>query len=198
MIWETLINQILQTSWIEIVAVLTGITSIWFSKKINILVYPVGIISLLLYVYIFYKSEWYANMALNFFYFLMNIYGWYHWRHPKNDEKELSVTFQNRKGLIFGIGICLIIFAVIAIITSLLSNSDMQIFDAFTSALGVLGMYLTTQKKVENWIYYLIADVMLIPMCIHNGLYFTSLQYIIYTYLAITAFFGWRKEALKS
>ena len=187
---------------IEIVAVVTGLLSVWFSKKINVLVFPIGIISVLLYVFIFIKNELYANAVINFIYFLISVFGWWNWgkstRQQVNettsqrDDGELKVTFLNGKENITVYSLFTITFLSIVIFSNSVIATKL---DYITSAAGLIAMMLTSLKKVENWIFYLFADIVLIPLCIYNGLYLTSLQYVAYTILAIMGLISWSKEA---
>lgn len=183
---------------IEIVAVVTGLLSVWFSKKINVLVFPIGIISVLLYVFIFIKNELYANAVINFIYFLISVFGWWNWKRT-NDKSlkskgndELKVTFLNGKENIIVYSLFTITFLSIVIFSNSVIATKL---DYITSAAGLIAMMLTSLKKVENWIFYLFADIVLIPLCIYNGLYLTSLQYVAYTILAIMGLISWSKEA---
>lgn len=183
---------------IEIVAVITGMLSVWFSKKINILVFPIGIISVLLYVFIFIKNELYANAVINFIYFLISVFGWWNWKRTNDKslkskgDDELKVTFLNKKKSVISSLLVTLSFFIISITI----NSDLVTkLDYCTSILGLGGIILTSFKKVENWISYLIADIILIPLCIYNGLYLTSIQYLVYTILAIMGYISWSKEA---
>ena len=183
---------------IEIVAVITGMLSVWFSKKINVLVFPIGIISVLLYVFMFIKNELYANAVINFIYFLISVFGWWNWKRTNDKslkskgDDELKVTFLNKKESVISSLLVTLSFCII----STTINSDLVTkLDYCTSILGLGGIILTSFKKVENWISYLIADIILIPLCIYNGLYLTSIQYLVYTILAIMGYISWSKEA---
>ena len=183
---------------IEIVAVVTGLLSVWFSKKINVLVFPIGIISVLLYVFIFIKNELYANAVINFIYFLISVFGWWNWKRTNDKSRkskgndELKVTFLNGKENIIVYSLFTITFLSIVIFSNSVIATKL---DYITSAAGLIAMMLTSLKKVENWIFYLFADIVLIPLCIYNGLYLTSLQYVAYTILAIMGLISWSKEA---
>ena len=186
---------------IEVVALATGLLSVWFSKKINVLVFPIGIISVLLYVFIFIRNGLFANAGINFIYCLISIFGWWNWLKPKaNDERlkakeELKVSTLNKKESV----IVATIFSTFLFLIIVLSPRDLAIrLDYITSALGLIAMFLTSLKKVENWIFYLVADIILIPLCIYNELYLTSLQYIAYTILAIMGYISWSKETKKN
>ena len=188
---------------IEIVAVITGMLSIWYSYRINILVYPIGMISLALYVFIFIKNGLYANAVINFLYFVISIFGWWNWlrqrttdnRQQTTDKGELKVSYLSKEGSIITITILVILIFFI----NLFTTNDLSIrLDYYTSAAGLIAMVLTSFKKVENWFFYLVADIVLIPLCIYNGLYLTSIQYVAYTILAIMGYINWNKEAKKN
>lgn len=194
---QTLIQDIMQTSWLEAIAALTGILSIWFGKKESILVFPIGIISVLIYVYICFNARLYADTGINIVYFVMSVYGWYNWLKPHKEHKSdrLRITFQDNKHRMGSIIIALALFVILAFILTRYTDSDVPIIDAFTSSLCVLAMYLTTQKKVENWIYYLVADCISIPLYVYKGLVLTSIQYLVFFALAVAGLIAWRKEA---
>ena len=188
---------------IEIIAVITGMLSIWYSYRINILVYPIGMISLVLYVFIFIKNGMHANAVINFLYFMISIFGWWNWVRQRStvngqrstDKGELQVSYLNKKESAITITILMTIMLFINIFTP----NDLSIrLDYYTSAAGLIAMVLTSFKKVENWFLYLVADIVLIPLCIYNGLYLTSLQYVAYTILAIMGYINWNKEAKKN
>ena len=188
---------------IEIIAVITGMLSIWYSYRINILVYPIGMISLALYVFIFIKNGLYANAVINFLYFVISIFGWWNWLRQRTtdngqqttDKVELKVSYLSKKGSI----IIITIFITLIFFINLFTTNDLSIrLDYYTSAAGLIAMVLTSFKKVENWFFYLVADIVLIPLCIYNGLYLTSIQYVAYTILAIMGYINWNKEAKKN
>ena len=197
---ETLVQDIMQTSWLEAIAAITGILSIWLGKKENILVFPIGIISVLIYVYICFNAKLYADMGINAVYFIMSVYGWYNWLRPHKESKteRLQVTFQDRRHRWDSIAIAFALFVILSFILTRFTDSDVPLIDAFTSSLCVLAMYLTTQKKVENWVYYLVADGISIPLYIYKGLVLTSIQYLVFFLIAVAGLIAWRKEALKN
>ena len=187
---------------IEIIAVATGLLSVWYSKKINVLVFPIGIISVLLYVFIFIKNGLFANAVINFLYFVISVFGWWNWVKDNGQQTtdnsrqsdSLSVTFLNKRQRILTLAIVFVLLIISKIFTS-----DLPTFlDYFTGVLGLGGMLLTALKKVENWVLYLLCDIILIPLCIVNGLYLTVLQYIIYAIIAVMGCISWSEEAKKN
>lgn len=189
----------MQTSPLEAIAALTGILSIWLGKRESIWVFPIGLVSVGIYVYICGKARLYADMGINAVYFVMSIYGWYNWLRPHKESKsdKLQVSFQSGTQRWASIAIAATLFAILAFVLKKYTDSDVPVIDAFTSSLCVLAMYLTTQKKVENWIYYIVADCISIPLYIYKGLVLTSIQYLVFFVIAIAGLIAWRKEALK-
>ena len=187
---------------IELIAVATGLISVWYSKKINVLVFPIGIISVLLYVFIFVKNGLFANAVINFLYFVISVFGWWNWKKDNGQQttdnrqqsESLTVTFLNSRQRL----VTLAILLVLLFVSKIFSSDTTTFLDYLTGVLGLGGMLLTALKKVENWALYLLCDIILIPLCIYNGLYLTVLQYIIYAIIAIMGYISWSKEAKKN
>ena len=187
---------------IESIAVATGLLSVWYSKKINVLVFPIGIISVLLYVFIFVKNGLFANAVINFLYFVISVFGWWNWKKDNGQQttdnrqqsESLTVTFLNSKQRFVTLAIVLVLLFV----SKIFSSDATTFLDYLTGVLGLGGMLLTALKKVENWVLYLLCDIILIPLCIYNGLYLTVLQYIIYAIIAVMGYISWSKEAKKN
>lgn len=191
-------QNIVQSSFIEIVAVIFGLLSVWYSTKVNILVYPTGIVSVLIYVYICFMAGLYADMFINGVYFGMSVYGWYNWTHRRNNEKVIQVLFAGKKHNIIAIGASVVSFFIIQYTLKTYTDSTVPTIDAFTTAIFIVGMWLMATKKVENWIYWIIGDIVSIPLYFYKGLVFTSFQYLVFLILAIIGFISWRKEALRA
>ena len=187
---------------IESIAVATGLLSVWYSKKINVLVFPIGIISVLLYVFIFIKNGLFANAVINFLYFVISVFGWWNWKKDNGQQttdnrqqsESLTVTFLNTRQRFVTLAIVLVLLFV----SKIFSSDTTTFLDYLTGVLGLGGMLLTALKKVENWVLYLLCDIILIPLCIYNGLYLTVLQYIIYAIIAVMGYISWSKEAKKN
>jgi nicotinamide mononucleotide transporter len=200
--FEILIRNISESSWLEIIAAFSGLLSVWFAKKANILVFPTGIISVLLYVYICYYAQLYADMGINAFYFVMSIYGWIMWKLKTADKKERPISHMHRFNYLIA---ALLFFGSLALIVLLLKffNGDdnpywasgIPYIDTFTTAIFIVGMWLMALKKVENWVFWIIGDVISVPLYFYKDLVFTSLQFFIFLILAIMGFIEWKKLA---
>lgn len=193
--------NILNTSFLEFIAVITGIGSVWYARKENILVYPVGIISVLIYVYICFNARLYADAGINFFYFIVSVYGWYHWTHKngKTETREISVNSTTEQFL--GVGLVIVsFFLIIGLIwafnhhDTVYMSSFVPYLDSFTTAIFLVGMWLMALKRVENWIYWIIGDLIAIPLYYSKGLVFTGFQYIVFLVIAILGYMEWKKR----
>ncbi|HSF53358.1 MAG TPA: nicotinamide riboside transporter PnuC [Algoriphagus sp.] len=182
-------------TWLEAVAVFFGIASVFYSMREHILVYPTGIISTLIYVWICFEYKLYADMGINAYYFGMSIFGWYVWTHPKENQKILPVTWLDGKGWIFSIMIFLVSYMVLSQVLLRFTDSDVPFWDSFTTASAFVGMWLMAKKKVENWYFWLLTDLVSIPLYFSKELILTSFQYLIFTILATMGLFAWINSA---
>jgi nicotinamide mononucleotide transporter len=193
-ILDSLYQGLLATTWLEFLAVVFGILSVWFARNENIWVYPTGIINVLIYVYLCFSAGLYADMGINAFYFAMSVYGWYNW--SRRDEKEKHVPITKLTAWQWSYNIVLVIgfFALLWYILANYTPSTVPMFDSFTTALFIIGMWLMARKKIENWLAWIAGDVLVIPLFAYKGLVFTGFQYIVFTALAISGYIEWRKK----
>jgi nicotinamide mononucleotide transporter len=186
-----------KTNWeiaLEFLAFVFGILSVWYARKENIWVYPTGIISTVITVYLLYKASYFGDMTMNVYYSIMSIYGWYKWANHK-EEAVLSITRTSLKEK--AIGFCM--FIITMIVTYLVYRFfDYTIeipnyIDIFTSGIFFTGMWYMALKKIENWTLWIFGDLIAVPLFAYRGLGMLSLQYIIFTILAILAYLEWKK-----
>lgn len=194
-VWDLLLQNIYQTTLLEVIAVVFGLLSVWYSKKVNILVFPTGIVSVVIYVYICFVAKLYADMGINFVYFVMSVYGWINWTRKRPNETELPVRFLNAKQNIYAIIATIVWFVVLSFVLTQFTDSTVPYIDSFTTAVFIVGMWLMAVKKVENWIYWIIGDVVSVPLYFYKGLVFTSFQYFIFLIIAVLGYLAWRKQA---
>jgi nicotinamide mononucleotide transporter len=180
---------------IEAAAFFFGIISVWYAKKENILVYPTGLIATVLTVYLLYLAGYFGDMIINVYFSVMSVYGWYNWSRKTSTNDILPVTRTNNKEKITGIGM---FFLTIIVIFAVYTGFHYEIkpenyLDIFTSGLFFTAMWYMALKKIENWTLWIIGDLIAIPIYAYRGLGMLSLQYIIFTILAIQAYVAWRK-----
>jgi len=195
--WQWIIEELkaglAQMTWLEGVAVFFGITSVFYSIKKKILVFPTGMISTLIYVYICLKFKLYADMGINAYYFGMSIYGWYLWSRPQNGKDELKVTWLDKRGIVRSVLLLLGSYLVLYLVLANFTDSDVPYWDSFTTSTAFVGMWLMAKKKVENWIAWIITDIASVPLYLYKGLLLTSFQFLFFTVLAIIGLVSWIK-----
>jgi nicotinamide mononucleotide transporter len=194
-------NGLIQTSWIEAIAVFAGIASVWYSRKENILVYPVGIINTTFYIYLSFKGHLLGEASVNLYYTIMSIYGWYLWTRKKEDHQTLAlqITNSNKKERLQQLGFFalfyLVIFVALSYAKTAFAPEAIPWADALASASAYTGMWLMAKKKVESWIWWIITNVASIPLYFIKGYAFTSVQFIILLILAIAGWKTWEEKA---
>lgn len=199
-IYSQFISGMQATTWLEYIAVIAGIVSVWFSRKENILVYPIGLINTIVFVYLSFKYHLPGEASVNFYYTVMSLYGWYIWaKKDPAQEKVLHITFSNKQMWLYQV--LFFLFFYVAIYFSLLYLKD-KFFpgaipwaDAFASASAFTGMWLMTRKKVESWYWWIVTNIASIPLYFVKGLVFTSVYYFILLVLAIFGLLEWKKRA---
>ena len=184
----------------EVIVLLTGIMSVWYAKKENILVYPTGLIATVITVYLLFRDELMGDMMMNFYFSIMSIYGWWNWARTKNNKKVVHISRTNSREKLIGFGL----FVLTMIITyGVYRAFDVKIetlnyIDIFTSGIFFTGMWYMALKKIENWTLWIIADIITVPLYSYRGLGVLSFQYLIFTILAIQGYIAWKKSLNKS
>lgn len=191
---DGIVNGIYQTSGLEWVAVICGVASVIYSMRENILVYPTGIISVLIYVYLAFEYKLYADMGVNGYYFVMSVYGWYYWTNTDGNKDQVPVTINSLRENFYSVGILGGSFGILVFVLINFTDSDVPFWDATTTAFAILGMWLMARKKLENWIAWIITDLISIPLYFYKGLVLTSFQFLIFTVLATMGYFAWKKS----
>ncbi|MFW6351450.1 MAG: nicotinamide riboside transporter PnuC [Bacteroidota bacterium] len=192
-------QNVLATTPLEVIAVIFGLLSVWYAKKANILVYPTGIVSVLIYVYICYIYQLYADMGINFFYFVMSVYGWYMWTRKDTYAKVRPIRWNTIRQQWMGVLATFVFFWVILGLIFYFKSDDhdyinsfIPYVDSFTTAIFLVGMLLMALKRIENWVYWIVGDVISIPLYFIKGLVFTSFQYAVFLAIAVAGYYAWK------
>jgi nicotinamide mononucleotide transporter len=180
---------------LEFIAFVFGILSVWFAKKENILVYPTGLIATIITTYLLYIAGYLGDMMINGYFSIMSIYGWYKWARKENDTDIVAISRTNNKEKIIGIAL---FFVTIFVVFGIYKIFDYEIktanyIDIFASGIFFTGMWYMALKKIENWTLWIFGDIIVTPLYAYRGLGMLSLQYLIFTILAISAYLEWRK-----
>ncbi|WP_338732609.1 nicotinamide riboside transporter PnuC [Mangrovimonas cancribranchiae] len=181
---------------LEFIGVFFGFLSVWYSKQENILVYPTGIISTAIFVYILWVYGLLGDMFINAYYFSMSIYGWYFWTRKDANNNEVPVTKATKKEHLWSVLIFIATILFVVIIYKFNNKFDTwtAYVDTVTTAIFFVGMWLMAKKKLENWTYWIIGDIISVPLYFYKGLVFTSFQYFLFTIIAIYGFRAWKKS----
>lgn len=190
-------EQIIHTSFIEWLAVGFGVAEVLLAKKNSIWLYPTGIISILLSMFLLLNVKLYAETLLSIYYLVMSVYGWIIWKKRKQ-EAENQVSWSNNNELTIAVLISVIGFGVLFLVLRHFTDSDVPLFDAFVSATAWAGMWLLAKRKIENWIFLNISNIVAIPLFFHKKLpLMACLTTFLFT-VAIFGFFDWKKIINKS
>lgn len=181
-------------NWIEVCGAATGLLYLWFSIRQHLFTWPVGLVTSLFYISIFFSSKFYAVMGLQVYYVLISIYGWWSWLHGGGSGNELHVSRTDLTLWIRLFVINIFLFAIISWILVRFTDSPVPFLDAFTTALSIVATWMLARKKVEHWILWIVVDSVSLVLYFIRGLYPTTLLFLVYSILAIAGFFSWNKE----
>ena len=183
---------------LEFLAFVFGIASVFYAKKENILVYPTGLVTTVITVYLLYQAKYFADMTMNIYYSVMSVYGWYKWT-SKSNGPDLEITRTTHREKVIGV----LLFIATTLITYLVYkffDYKLEIpnyIDIFTSGLFFTAMWYMALKKIENWTLWIIGDCIAVPLFAYRGLGMLSLQYFIFSIMAIVAYLSWRTYLAK-
>lgn len=221
-LFDFLLKPYQEAYWLDIfleaLAAIFGIASVWFAKKEKIWVYPTGIVSTIIYIYLCYKFILYGDMIINIYYSIMSIYGWYMWtRIHENTKLEISRTNFWDKLKTIGIFIFTAVFTYVVYVQFDIIDKHLDVqetidlvlsnfgslaeiktitpyLDTFTTGIFFAGMWLMANKKIENWIFWIFGNLISVPLYFVKGLGFTAIQFTIFLILAIFGYVVWRKK----
>jgi len=198
---ESIYNGLVQTTWIEAIAVISGIVSVWYSRKENILVFPTGLLNTTIYIYLSLKGHLLGEASVNLYYTIMSLYGWYLWtrKNQTNQEFILQITNSNTKERIqqflFFAGVYVIIYFSLVYLKHSFAPEAIPWADALASASAYTAMWLMAKKKVESWFWWVLTNIASIPLYFIKGYTFTSVQFIVLLILAIAGWIEWSRKA---
>ncbi|SFM98159.1 nicotinamide mononucleotide transporter [Algoriella xinjiangensis] len=197
---------------LEIIAAFFGVLSVYYTKKRNILVYPTGILSTFLYIYLFFSWGLYGETLINLYYTSMSVYGWVLWsKQTEKDHLHVDVSWAKKTdylkslGLFFGTFIFILVLYhfrpiidgfknIIEIDTLIWSYKPVDFIDATSTGIFLIGMWLMAKRKIDNWYFWILGDIIMIPLLIYKGYAISSFQYSIFLILAIQGLFEWKKS----
>jgi nicotinamide mononucleotide transporter len=186
--------------FLEITAVTFGFLSVWFSMRNKIWVFPTGIVSTLIFVYLLLKWGLLGDMMINAYYFVMSLYGWYVWTRKDNNANFTKITRMNLKekktSILLFLATLLFVFIIYKVFDKW--TSWVAYVDTVTTAIFFVGMWLMAKRKIENWVFWIVGDLISVPLYLYKGFTFTSFQYFGFTFIAIFGYLAWKKNLNKT
>lgn len=185
---------------LELIAIVFGFLTVIYSMRENILVFPTGMVQTGIFVYILLIYGLLGDMLINAYYFIVSIIGWYMWTRKVDDSHYIPITktTANEKKWSVILFLATILFVSIVYMLAGKFNVWTDYVDTLTTAIFFVGMWLMAKKKIENWVYWIVGDIITVPLYWHKGLIFTSLQFFIFTIIAIYGYQAWKKNLNKS
>ena len=169
-----------------------GVTQVLLARKNNVYNYLFGIAAILISMYVLYQSKLYADILLNLYYLVMSVYGWFYWKMGKQ-QTEAPVAYSNKKEHLIAVGIVITSFVLMVFWLRNYTNSDVPILDAVTSAFAWAGMWLMAKRKIENWVYLNISNLISVPLLIYKELYIYAALTTFLFIVAISGYIKWKK-----
>ena len=181
--------------YLELFAVIMNIISVVYAKRNNILVYPTGLIGTGIFVYILLNFSLLGDTIINAYFFSMSIYGWYFWSRKKDEVfiNQVSTINRNEIKYLFILAISSLIFIYFVYDYFDKWNNWTAYVDNITTAIFFVAMWLMARRKIESWIFWIIGDLITVPLYFYKGLTISSIQYIIFLILAVLGYVSWKK-----
>jgi nicotinamide mononucleotide transporter len=197
-IWKELVNNIQHTKLLEWISTITQIASVWYARKNNVLVYPTGIIGVLIASYLYFNSKLYADGSLNIYYFGMSVYGWYNWVQKKDaNHYTYPISWCTKPQLAFGISFFLFFWGVIYFVLAKLTDSNTPLLDSLVSSSAITAMWWMAKRKIENWLAWIFSNIVAIPLNFYKHYYLFTLMYILFLAMAGWGYVEWKIQAQK-
>ncbi len=179
----------------EITAVVFSLSCVWLAVKKHVLNWPIGIVGVCAYMILFYREKLYADMFLQLVFIVQGIYGWMNWLKRKGNEEEIKVIYLvNKQRVLYGI-LIIFISAIWSYALMTYTNASMPYVDAFAATISLAANWLMAKKNIENWVLWIFADLIYIPLFLYKDLYLSSGIYLIFLILSIKGLIDWSRQS---
>jgi len=178
---------------IEVLASIIGIVGVWLTTRQHILCWPIGLLNVTLSMFVFLQAKLYYDFVLQIFYFFLTVYGWYNWLYGGSRSNSLPVSRLSSKVLSKNIVLLVFLVLIFGYLAHIYTDASLPYFDAFTSAGGIIATFWMAKKILENWLAWIIIDIVCVAIYIYKELYAFSVLYFIFTILAIIGYYSWKK-----
>lgn len=176
-------------NYLEIAGTITGLAYLWFEYKASIWLWPASIIMPAIYIFVYYDTGFYADMAISIYYLAASIYGWVMWLKRGSDGKSRPITRTPRKYILPLAAATAVLFAAIAAVLVNFTDSTVPYGDSFTTALSIVALWMLSRKYAEQWLAWIAVDVVCAVLYFYKGLYPTGALYALYAVIAVAGYF---------
>jgi len=183
-------------TWLEITGVISGLLCVYLAAVNNIWNWPIAIISVSIYILIFFEAHLFADMGLQVYFLATNIYGWYYWSRKTFTENKIPVALITKKEIILSIAV-IIAFTVILGSALKYTTASYPYIDSFCTACSLVAQIFLARKVLENWLIWIFVDIIYVGIYLIKGLHLTAIMYIIYVGIALLGYIDWKKEYKK-
>ena len=180
-------------SWLEVTGVITGLICVYLAAINNIWNWPVAIISVAIYIFIFFDSRLYADMGLQVYFLITNFYGWYYWGKRLPDEKKIPVVRITKKEIALS-AVAIVIFTFILGTLLKYTPASYPYIDSFCTACSLVAQVFLARKVLENWLIWIFVDIVYVGVYVFKDLHLTALMYAIYVGIALLGYIDWKKD----
>jgi nicotinamide mononucleotide transporter len=181
-------------SLIELIGVITGVIGVWLAARQNIWTWPVSLVSVAMYVVVFYDARLYADMGLNAFYVITSFYGWYVWLYGGKGHTERKISKVGKKEFMLLVGLGVVFTVGLGYFLENYTDADLSYTDSATTAISLIGYWMMAKKQLENWLVWLVVDVLYVGVYLYKELYLTSGLFFVFLLLSIKGYIEWKQE----
>ncbi|RNL49783.1 nicotinamide riboside transporter PnuC [Pedobacter jejuensis] len=190
---QFLINQFEHTSWLEWIAVITGFICIYLAAKESIWNWPISLISVTAYGFLFYKEAMYGDMTLQMYFLFTGFYGWYFWL-SKKAETQKPITLLNLRGWVISIISIALLSLFLGWFMSKYTNSTVPYTDGFCTSVSFVAQILLTRKILQNWLLWIFVNICYVPLFLYKHLNLSAILYFVLITIALKGYLDWRKK----
>jgi nicotinamide mononucleotide transporter len=184
-------------SLLEVIGVITGLLCVYLAAKNIIWNWPFAIISVAIYIRIFYYSHLFADMGLQFYFLSMNIYGWYFWSKKPASEEKTPVLRMKKMEIILSV-IAVIVFTFLLGSVLKYTTASYPFIDSFCTACSLVAQIFLARKVLENWLIWIFVDIIYVGVYVFKGLHLTAVMYAIYVAIALLGYIDWKRDWKKT
>lgn len=183
---------------LETFGVLTGILCVYLAAKNNIWSWPIAVISVAIYIIIFFEAKLYADVGLQLYFMATNFYGWYFWSRKSIKAPKIKVRSINRREVLLSVLAVAIFTPLVGFTLKHQTDASFPFIDSFCTACSLVAQFFLARKIMENWLIWILVDLIYVGVYFAKGLDLTAVMYLLFIYIAVIGYLNWRKEYMST